>query len=58
MSWKKNTTEKAGDGLRFAAYLFIALDAIVISAFTLWFVWNFTAKLMDWLDRVLFLRQW
>ncbi len=56
MSWKKNRTDKVADVLRFVGYAFLAFDAIILSAFTLWFTGRFIWHLMQWLDDVFFSR--
>ncbi|MBN1360433.1 MAG: hypothetical protein JW993_07570 [Sedimentisphaerales bacterium] len=58
MSWKKTLTDNAADVLRFCGYLFLLLDAIVLSVFLFWFlakgVWFFA----HWLDRIIFSSPW
>jgi hypothetical protein len=58
MSWRKNFTDNAGDILRFIGYAFLAIDLIVLSVFSLWFVTKFIYRTCGWLDRVLFESPW
>jgi hypothetical protein len=44
--------------LRFAGYVFLAFDAIVLSSFTFWFVAKFVWHLAGWLDHRLFDGPW
>jgi len=58
MSWQRNACEKIGDWLRFIGYLFLFLDVIILSAFSLWLVARFTWNLAHWLERVVFSKPW
>lgn len=58
MSWRKKFSDNAGDTLRFIGYLFLFLDAIVFSAFSLWFIGKFIWFFACWLDRVVFGNAW
>ena len=58
MGWHNRFTDKAGDTLRFIGYLFLFLDAIVLSIFTLWFTAKFIWFFVGWLNRVAFGKPW
>lgn len=58
MSWRKRFTDNAADILRFIGYLFLFLDAIVLSIFTLWFTGKFIWFFARWLNRVIFDSPW
>jgi len=58
MSWQKTFIDKAGDILRFIGYAFLAVDAIVLAAFTFWFIAKFVWNFMSFLNRVMFGRPW
>jgi hypothetical protein len=58
MSWKKKITENAAGTLRFIGYAFIIFDAIVLSAFTLWFTCKFLWQLINWLNKTIFSEPW
>ena len=58
MSWRKTFTDNAADILRFIGYLFLFLDAIVLSLFTLWFTAKFIWFFARWLNRVAFDSPW
>ena len=58
MNWKKKFSEHISDLLRFIAYVFLAFDAIVLAAFTFWFVAKFIWHLGQWLNYVLFDGPW
>lgn len=58
MSWRKKFTDNAADILRFAGYVFLFLDAIILSIFTLWFVTKFIWRFAEWLNKVLFDNPW
>ena len=58
MVWKKKFSEQIADILRFAGYVFLAFDAIVLSAFTFWFIAKFIWHFGGWLDHKLFSGPW
>jgi hypothetical protein len=58
MTWRMRFIDSAGETLRFIGYLFLVLDAIILSAFTLWFTGKFLWFFAHWLDRVIFSNYW
>ncbi len=58
MSWKKKFSEKIAETLRFAAYLFLALDAILLSMFLFWFLVKFLWRFMQFVNYKLFENPW
>ncbi len=58
MSWKKKLSEKIADTLRFAAYLFVALDTILLSIFLFWFLVRFLWRFMQYVDYKMFQHPW
>jgi hypothetical protein len=58
MSWKKKFTEKIADTLRFAAYIFLAFDAIVLSGFLFWLVVKFVLRFAQYIDHHIFENPW
>jgi hypothetical protein len=58
MSWKKKFSERIADLLRFAAYLFLALDTILLSVFLFWFLAKFLWRFMQYVDHHIFENQW
>lgn len=54
MSWRKNLADWLTDLLRLAARAGLLIDAIIISAFTVWFVAKGCRKLMELVDEWLF----
>jgi hypothetical protein len=58
MYWKKKFSEQIADILRFAGYVFLAFDAIVLSAFTFWFIAKFIWHFGGWLNYKLFNGPW
>jgi hypothetical protein len=58
MRWKAKFSEQAAKMLRFTGYVFLAFDAIVLSAFTFWFVAKFVWHLAGWLDHKIFDGPW
>jgi hypothetical protein len=58
MSWRKNISENIADILKFLGHGFLILDAIVLAAFSFWFICRFTWQLAHWLQRILFSNPW
>jgi hypothetical protein len=58
MSWRKTFTDNAADVLRFGGYLFLLLDAIVLSVFLFWLLGKSVWFFAHWLDRVVFSHPW
>jgi len=58
MSWRKKLTDHIGDTLRFAGYLFLALDAIVLSVFLFWFIVRFICRFAQYIDHCWFQSPW
>lgn len=58
MSWQKNVTEKISDYLRFAGYACLAIDAILLALFSVWFVSKLAWFTLNWLNRVIFPHYW
>ncbi|MDI6450495.1 hypothetical protein [Anaerobaca lacustris] len=58
MSWRKTITDNAAEVLRFCGYLFVLLDAIVLSAFLFWFLAKAIWFAAGWLDRAIFSKPW
>ena len=54
MSWRKTMTDWLADILRLIARAGLLIDAIILSVFTVWFVYKGCAKLKDLLDAWLF----
>ena len=58
MSWRKKLTDNISDVLRFSAYIFLAFDAIVLSAFLFWFLAKFLWRLTQYIDYKIFQNPW
>jgi hypothetical protein len=58
MGWKKTFTDNAADVLRFCGYLFLLLDAIMLSVFLFWFLGKVIWFFAHWLNRVIFSNPW
>ena len=58
MSWKKGITDRISDILRFAAYIFFAFDAVVLSVFLFWFIAKFVWRFAQYIDFHVFQRPW
>ncbi len=58
MSWKKGITDRIADVLRFAAYVFLAFDAVVLSIFLFWFIVKFVWHFAQFIDYHVFQRSW
>ena|GEM_PF-2091004 len=58
MSWRKRLTDHIADVLRFAAALFLALDAIVLSGFLFWFIARFIWRFAQYIDHCWFQSPW
>jgi hypothetical protein len=58
MSWKKKISEKIADLLRFAAYLFLALDTILLSVFLFWFLARLLWRFAQFVDYHIFQNPW
>ena len=58
MAWKTGFFDKVSDFLRFVAYGCIAVNAIILAVFTVWFTAKFVWHLIDWLNRVMFANKW
>jgi hypothetical protein len=58
MSWRQTAIGFLGDAMRFLSRMFILSDLILISGFSVWFVWRFLAHLCRWLDKTIFNSPW
>lgn len=58
MPWKAKFSDGVAGLLRFAGYVFLAFDVVVLSAFSFWFVAKFIWHLSGWLDHKLFNGPW
>jgi hypothetical protein len=58
VSWKDNFFDKVADMLRFIGYACIAIDAIILAAFSLWFTGKFIWFFTDWINRIIFVQKW
>jgi len=58
MSWRKKITDNISDVLRFTAYIFLALDGIVLSVFLFWFLAKFLWRFTQYIDHKLFQNPW
>ena len=58
MSWRKKLTDNISDVLRFTAYIFLAFDAIVLSAFLFWFLAKFLWRFTQYIDYKIFQNPW
>lgn len=58
VSWKKTFTDRVADVLRFSGYLFLMLDAILLSIFLFWLLAKSMWFFAHWLDRTLFGHPW
>jgi hypothetical protein len=58
MSWRKKLTDNITDLLRFGAYLFLAFDAIVLSAFLFWFLTRFIWQFAQYINHHMFKNPW
>ncbi len=58
MSWKRKFTDHIADVLRFAAYVFLAFDAVVLSIFLFWFIVKFTWNLSKYINFHIFEVPW
>jgi hypothetical protein len=58
MSWRQKITDHIADILRFAASLFLALDAIVLSVFLFWFVTRFIWRFAQYINHRIFENPW
>ena len=58
MSWRKGLTDRITDVLRFAAYIFLAFDAIVLSVFLFWFTAKFIWRFAQFIDHHVFQQSW
>ena len=54
MSWRKNLTDVFTDVLRLAARAGLLINAIILSCFSVWFVYRGCRKLAAFLDNWLF----
>ena len=54
MNWRKTVFDWCADFLRLIARLGLLVNCILISAFTVWFVWKSGWKLMDLCNTWLF----
>ena len=54
MTWRKHVGDICADLLRLIARAGLLLDCIIISAFTVWFVWKGCWKLADHFNDWLF----
>ena len=58
MSWSKRFTEKIAEALRYAAYLFLALDAIVLSGFVFWLLVKLVWRFGEYINHLIFENPW
>jgi hypothetical protein len=58
MSWRKTFIDHIADVLRFCGYLFLFLDAIVLSLFAFWCIAKTIWFAARWLDRTIFAYPW
>jgi len=58
MSWKRKFTDQIANLLRFGAYVFLAFDAIVLSAFLFWLIIRFVWRFAQYIDYHLFKNPW
>ena len=58
MSWRKKLTDNVSDVLRFAAYIFLALDGIVLSVFMFWFITRFFWRFAQYINHSIFENPW
>ena len=58
MIWNKKITDRIADVLRHAAYLFLALDAIVLSGFLFWLIVRFVWRFAQFIDHRFFENPW
>lgn len=58
MSWHRKHTDRIADVLRFIAYAFLALNVILLTMFSFWFVRNFLGFFKNWITRMIFSQQW
>jgi hypothetical protein len=58
MSWNRRRTDDLANALRFVGWVFLAIDAILLAIFSLWFVWHFLAFFRDLLTRTMFSAPW
>ena len=58
MSWKQKGIEILVEVLRYFARAAMAINLILISIFSVWFVARFLGHTMGWLNRTLFSSSW
>jgi hypothetical protein len=58
MSWRQKLTDHIADVLRFAASLFLAFDAIVLSMFVFWFLTFFLWRFAQYINHSIFENPW
>ena len=58
MPWSKKITDRIADVLRHAAYLFLVLDAIVLSGFLCWLIIKTIWRFGQYLDHLIFENPW
>ncbi len=58
MSWKQKGIEILVEVLRYFARAAMAINLILISIFSVWFVARFLWHTMGWLNRTLFSSSW
>ena len=58
MSWTIKITDRVADVLRFAAYVFLAFDVIVLSGFLFWFIVKFAWRFAQYIDDHIFKNPW
>ncbi len=58
MSWKRKGMEILVDSLRYCGRAAMAINLILISVFSVWFVAKFLWHTVGWLNRTLFSSSW
>ena len=58
MGWRRTFTDHIADVLRFAAYIFLAFDVIVLSGFLFWFIARFVWRFGQYINHHIFENPW
>jgi len=58
MSWKQKSIEVLVDSLRYFSRAAMAINLILLSIFSVWFVAKFLWHSMQWLNHTLFSTPW
>ncbi len=58
MSWRRKFTDNIADVLRFATYIFLAFDVIVLSGFLFWFIARFVWRFAQYINHHIFENPW